>query len=1202
VGANPSRFGGTETTTHPKKGPIFAVKCSSLFPAQFISTDFTMRYSLLILALALLAVLSCKQPKSDPKADAIQRKTEPYDQFSFQRSYPYPTFDDAGWRKQIVSLRADFIKSLEKKGSAARSPAADWTLQGPGNVAGRVNTLAVHPSNENTVLAGFSAGGIFKTTDGGVTWKPVFDNHLELSIGHIVYDPNNPNILYAGTGDPNIPAYVFNGHGVYKSTDGGETWNYLGLGQEGIVSKVFVDPSNSNTLYAAVMGNPYIRDNKRGVYKSTDGGITWQNVLFVSNQAGASDLVINSANPQILYASFWDRIRSNQESIIDGPNARVYKTTNGGATWTQLGGGLPTGKNGRTGLAISKQNPDKVYVVYVDTLATTGTMFKTENGGTTWTPVNILALEDACGNFAWYFGKIRLNPTNDEEVYFLGVILWRKDAGSTQWQIVGNSHADVHDLQFAATGKRYLGCDGGVYAHAPGQQQWTKSKNLPTTQFYHTSYNLHEPNVYYGGAQDNGINRGNSSSYNSWASVFPADGFRCAFHPLDPLTFWVETQNGEIHKTTDGGLSWQFGSPCIGTTDRCNWDMPYFLSKHNTTRLFAGTYRVYFSDNGSGWGTISGDLTDGIVYGARFHTITCLDESPVLAEKLLAGTSDGNVWRREPTGGWVNITTGLPNRYVTSVTASPTLSSRIFVTHSGFRDNEPIPHVHRSNNNGATWTNISGNLPNIPVNDLLVLPGHADSVLFVGTDVGVYVTLNGGAFWQRLGASLPFVPVFDLERNPVRNELMAASYARGLWTFPLDSVFSLPSPPTVAVSGTIRTEDGLEIAKVRVCDQPLLSTGANGTFEILSNAPCLANGLYPKRTDDPLNGVTTFDLVIINRHILGIEAINSPYKMIAADANNSRSITTFDIVTLRKLILGLDTVLASTDSWRFVPANYTFPNQQNPFSTMFPEGISIDPSAQPVIAHFTGLKVGDVNSNATPNLKGSLEERTGETWPLYADDRFLTVGEEVRVVFSADWSAVAGAQFTLGFDPGKLTLRSIEPLAPGLKPEHFGFKPGGRSCFTACFENMNLGQTKRPRSSSNGRTALFAAVFRVHGAGQLRDALQIGSAPTPAAAFRAEGTALQPVLSWEKNALLVANDVGVYPNPFGQAGVWLRQTEPSDTENTLRIFDATGKVISQKKWVGQQAHIPAEVFPQKGVYWYEVRQGAQKWSGKIVFQ
>ncbi len=1161
----------------------------------------TQHYIYFFCFLLALSSLSCNRDNKDTESSSLQDKAAPYDLFSFQRSYPDRDFDWRGWRKYMADLRLDFVKK-HGKGQKPDGNSADWTLQGPGNVAGRVNTIAIQPGRDSTLLAGFSAGGIFKSTDAGINWKPVFDNHLELSIGDITYDPNNPEIVYAGTGDPNMPAITFNGHGLYKSTDGGETWQSLALEQHGIISKVVVDPSNSSTLYVATMGNPYVRDDDRGVYKSTDGGLNWQKVLFVSNQAGASDLVMDPVNPQILYASFWDRIRNNQESMIYGPHARVYKTTDGGATWNQLGGGLPTGVMGRTGLAISQQNPNKLYAVYIDSLSTPGGLYKSTDGGATWTSMNIVALEDACANFGWYFGKIRLNPTNDEEVYFLGIIMWRKDAGSTQWQPAANSHADVHDLQFGTNGLRYLGCDGGVYRNKIGQLPWIKSNNLPTTQFYHTTFNPHEPDTYFGGAQDNGIRKGNAGIYNGWASVFSADGFRCAFHPDDPNLFWVETQNGEIHKTIDGGNSWSFGSPCLGTTDRCNWDLPYTMSTHTPGRLYAGTYRMYFSESGSGWGPISGDLTDGVIFEPRFHNISCLDESPVLAEKLLAGTSDGNVWRAEPNKSWVNITAGLPERYVTAVIASPTLSNRIFVTHSGFRDNEKIPHVHRSDNNGATWINISNSLPNVPVNDLFVLPGHADSVLFAATDAGVYFSLSGGQQWQRLGLNLPFVPVFDLERNPVRNELIAATHARGLYTYPIDSVFSI-MPPTnsTLITGAIKTEEGLGINKVEVCNQPLQTTDANGEYAILFGAPCLASGIAPVRNDDPLNGVSTFDLVLINKHILGLDTLESPYKLIAADANKSRSITTFDIVTLRKLILGIDTVLPNSNAWRFIPADYTFPNPLNPFSTIFPEAatptLPAQPPAQPIAVNFTGLKVGDVNGSALPAMAGPVQERWQGEWPLSLQDRDFKTGEVFEVIFSAEWEKIVGAQFTISFDPKVLDLQRIESLAAGISPNNFGVEPGGKNCFTACFENPETLYPAKP-ARPTGNIVLFRAIFRATANGQLSQTLQAGHSPTPPLAFRADGSVYKPVLNWkpiEVPSLLVQ----AFPNPFGREGVWINTN--GATAAWLRIYDSTGKRIYETTVNQPLQNVPAQVFGQPGIYWYEVRQGERRVNGKLVF-
>ncbi|HND89305.1 MAG TPA: hypothetical protein PK971_13300, partial [Saprospiraceae bacterium] len=291
-------------------------------------------------AFTSLLLASC-QPRFQPTRDFLAEKTGPYDLFAQQRAYPDSVFDWDAWREALRQARQREAVVAERGGCNGGSPSA-WTLQGPANVAGRVNCLAVKPDNEDVVLAGFASGGIFKSSDGGGTWKPVFEDNLELSIGDIVFDPQHPDVVYAGTGDVNMPSQLFNGHGLYKSSDAGETWQYLGLGEQGIISHVVVHPTNSQTLYAAVNGNPYVRNDKRGVYKSTNGGQTWQRVHFVSDQAGASDLVMNPQQPDVLYASYWDRIRSNTESTVYGPNSKVFKTTDGGATWTKLGGGLPT--------------------------------------------------------------------------------------------------------------------------------------------------------------------------------------------------------------------------------------------------------------------------------------------------------------------------------------------------------------------------------------------------------------------------------------------------------------------------------------------------------------------------------------------------------------------------------------------------------------------------------------------------------------------------------------------------------------------------------------------------------------------------------------------------------------------------------------------------------------------------------------------
>ncbi len=1153
--------------------------------------------------MTILLLSACVQHRPSTRVDALSRKAEPYDHFSQQRSWPDAAFDWSGWRQQMQSIKT--VESLAAKGDPCAGNATQWTLQGPSNIAGRCNTLAVKPDDENTVLAGFASGGIWKTTDGGTNWRPVFDDNLELSIGDITYDPQNTNIVYAGTGDPNMPSQVFNGNGVYKSNDGGETWDYLGLGEQGIISKIVIDPVNTQNLYAASMGNPYVRTPERGIYKSTDGGMNWQHVLFVSEQAGASDLVMAPGNPKVLYASFWDRIRSNTESIVYGPNAKIYKSTDGGKNWVLLGGGLPTGKMGRTGLAISATNSEKVWAVYVDTLSRTGGLYKTTDGGLNWTAQNITVLSEASADFGWYFGKIRLNPKNDEDIYFLAVLLWRRSLNSTnQWNVAAGGHADSHDLVFTPSGRRYWANDGGVYRNQPNETFFEKCKNLPTMQIYRTDFNPTEPNMYFVGAQDNGVNKGNlSSGLNNWQDIFSADGFACAFDPNDNKRFWVETQNGAIHRTTDGGLNFNSAGTCLGTNDRCNWDTPFMMSRHKSNTLYAATYRVYFSTDGSGWGLISDDLTDGNIYGARFHSISTLDESPVQEGKLFAGTTDGNVWWRNPSGAWRNISSGLPDRYVTSVHGSPTAVDRIYVTHSGFRHNDETPHIHRSNNNGISWTNIRGDLPNMPVNDLFVLPGHADSIICIATDIGVYYTRNGGVNWNRLGKGMPYVVTTELVHNTTRRELVAATYGRSLWTFPLDSILAQKPTVSIVLSGKIQTESGKAMEEVQLNSTPAVFSNANGLYSIGNQAGCSSFDLIPELNRNPLNGVSTYDLVLISKHILGLENINSPLKMIAADANRSNSITTLDIVTLRRLILGIDTAIAGNKSWRFIPKSHVFPNPQNPFEANFPEFITAQKQTSNISnLDFWGIKVGDLNDDASPGFAAPLEDRNLEEWPIQTRMINLPDGK-VQYTFSAPVSPVCAAQLSLHFNVQLFDFEDIEPLLSNLTLEHFNLKNAKQGVISFSFEHLGAGPF--PVGEALLTQDIFSLVLKakqttVHP----ESAFQLSHYPTPSFAFRNDGSKLNPTLEIGTPVQQINYFSNVSPNPFGSGGFTLQVALPYPVPAIIEIYDNTGQLMVSRAVNQGDLHFERRLFPKTGQYYYQILQEKDKKvieKGKMIY-
>lgn len=761
--------------------------------------------SAILVAGIIVAFIQSIQTIHKPSA-TLDKHLRPYDHFFLQRSYPDTIF---AYRAFSQALNLAVRHSETQLNHSARSGDGfneDWNLEGPGNIGGRINAFAVHPTNNNIIYAGTASGGIFKTTDGGTSWNPIFDNHPYLAISDITLDPSNPDIVYAGTGDHNISGYPFIGDGVYRSMDGGQSWSHLGLSNESIISRIIVDPTDSLTIYAAAMGLPFVRNNDRGLYKSTDGGITWNQVLFVSNQAGIIDLVMDPFNSQILYTASWDRIRNNSESTVSGPNAKIWKTTDGGANWTQLTSGLPSGNQCRIGLAISENTAGVLAAIYVDATSPYDLqgVYKTANGGTSWTNASGNLPAGFLGGFGWYFGQIRINPSNINEMWALGVQLYKTTNGGVSWSSFGGStHVDYHDLVFASGNTIFLASDGGGYKTTNGGASWTDFENIPNNQFYRIALNPHIPGTYYGGLQDNGSVGGNSSGINNWAKYFGGDGFQLRFDPNNASVWYCQTQNGGLWYSINGGNSFNFHGNALTSSDRRNWDMPFILSHNNPDVQYCGTFRVYRNSTGPGgyWLSISPDLTDGIIFGSNFHTISTVNESPLDSNVIYAGTTDGNVWVSTNYGtGWTDITDTLPDRYVTSVKPSPVDSATAFVTHSGYKDNDFFPHIHKTTDYGTTWQDISGDLPPLAINDLYIYPTN-DSIIFVATDGGVYGTLNSGTDWKRVGANMPFVAVYDLEIDTTQNLLVAGTFGRSLYTYPLDSIFNpAPPPPQPAVA------------------------------------------------------------------------------------------------------------------------------------------------------------------------------------------------------------------------------------------------------------------------------------------------------------------------------------------------------------------------------------------------------------------
>ena len=770
----------------------------------------------LLIPLCFIAILysSCTQndiqEQPAPVVDRWEDKHIPSDEFFMQRSYPDNKFSIKAFEKGLQEA-----KHFASSRSIPYGFEREWEVQGPGNIGARVNTVAIDPNNEDIIYAGFAGGGIFKTEDGGENWVPIFDEQLFLNIGVIVIDPNDSETIYVGTGDPNISGYPKIGNGVFRSTDGGDSWENIGLVDQRIISKIIVHPFEPNTILVSAMGLPFERNNDRGIYKTLDGGDNWDQVLFLSDSTGVIDMVMDPSNPDILFASGWDRIRNNRESIVRGFGAKVYKSDNGGDTWDLVEGGLPNDvPHSRVGLAIAPSNPNVVYAQYVSPQGfQLEAIYRSNDKGLTWNTIPIDEDDNdlssnAMGGFGWYFGKIRVNPLDENDLFLLGVDLWRTKNAGLNWEMATPTwssyivHADKHDLVMLPSADIILATDGGVYRSDISAQVWEDIENIPTTQFYRVGYNPHEPNLYYGGAQDNGTTGGNKENINEWDRIWGGDGFQIAFDTENPERFFVETQRGNINVFLNGAvMGADYGIP---SDDPRNWDMPYMISYHDNNFLYAGTNKVYV---GIGevpeWSAVSEDLTDDPPGQHRYHNITAIDESPITRYLIYAGTGDGNVWRGEEFTDWTNITGNLPDQYVTDVIASPTDVNTVYVTHSGYRDNDDLARIHRSTDQGETWEDISSDLPELAINELLVLPEHEDSILFVATDGGVYGTTDSGESWNRLGTNMPFIFVFDMVWNAAKNELVAGTFARSIMTYPLDSIGVMPMDSIVTTNNTV---------------------------------------------------------------------------------------------------------------------------------------------------------------------------------------------------------------------------------------------------------------------------------------------------------------------------------------------------------------------------------------------------------------
>jgi photosystem II stability/assembly factor-like uncharacterized protein len=495
-----------------------------------------------------------------------------------------------------------------------------------------------------------------------------------------------------------------------------------------------------------------------------------------------------------VYASMWERLRSPSRRKAGGITSGIYRSTDMGATWSELTSGLPSGANvGRSGITICQSNTNILYAIYTDSIGYFDAVYKTTDGGNSWFQTSGQPPYSLYYSFGWYFGQIRVHPSNPDIVFVLGVPLYRTTNGGNSWSDAsGIQHVDHHALEFDMTNLDHVvdGNDGGVYTSSNGGSVWTKSYNLPITQFYAATIDPLNPERTYGGTQDNGTLRTMTGNLNDWEMIYGGDGFYCIVDYTNANIIYAESQYGNLGKSTNGGNNFYSATNGISSSDRTNWSTPVIMDPNDHLVLYYGANRLYKTTDGAGyWNAISGDLTDGPGSGnLTYGTITTIAVARTDGNVTYVGTDDANVWVTTNGGtNWTSINTGLPDRWVTRVAVDPNDAAIAYVTFSGYRHDSYIPHVFRTTNYGTTWNDISSDLPEVPINVIVVDPENT-AVLYIGTDYGVYYTTDEGGTWQPLGTGLPFSAVDDLVLHNGARVLRAATHGRSFFEFDLDQI------------------------------------------------------------------------------------------------------------------------------------------------------------------------------------------------------------------------------------------------------------------------------------------------------------------------------------------------------------------------------------------------------------------------------